>query len=155
MHEVKRKKAQSIASKKDSVKPIVSKYDERERNRSNDFLHKLTTELAKAFPSAMHGFEDLNKAGMYSKSKRYNRNISKQNWKGIIWLMRYKANVRLVDPRYTSSTCPMCGGKLIKLRKGRVLKCKKCGLELNRQLYGAINVYLKMCGFPPSPSTFY
>jgi len=36
-----------------------------------------------------------------------------------------------------------------------VIRCKRCGLTLDRQLCGAINIYLKMCGFPPSPSIFY
>jgi len=44
---------------------------------------------------------------------------------------------------------------MVKLRKGRVVKCLECGLELDRQLCGAINIYLRMCGFPQSPSTFY
>ena len=44
---------------------------------------------------------------------------------------------------------------MMKLRKGHVVRCKRCGLTLDRQLCGAINIYLKMCGFPPSPSIFY
>lgn len=62
--------------------------------------------------------------------------------------MSYKPKVRLVDPRGTSSTCPMCGGHVVKLRKGQVVKCSRCGLTLNKQLCGAINLYLKMRGFP-------
>ncbi len=36
-----------------------------------------------------------------------------------------------------------------------MVKCEKCNLTLDRQLCGAINIYLKMRGFPQSPSTFY
>lgn len=85
-HEIKRKRVQSKASKKPSLKHIVSKHGERERNRARDFIHKLTTQLAKVFPNVEHGFEDLEKQGMYNKR---------------------------------------------------------------------INIYLRMCGFPLSPSTFY
>jgi len=102
-----------------------------------------------------HGFEDLNKAGMFSDSREHNRDIAKQNWKQIVQLMNYKSEVKLVDPRNTSSTCPRCGGKMIKLQGGRVVRCSKCGLELDRQLCGAINIYLKMCGFSQNPSVFY
>ena len=42
----------------------------------------------------------------------------------------------------------------MKLRKGQVV-CKKCGLTLDRQLCGAINIYLRMCGFPQRPGTFF
>ncbi len=155
VHEVKRKKVQSIASKKHSAKPIVSKHGKRERNRARDFVHKLTTWLARSFPDAAHGFENLEKQGMYTRSKRHNRDIAKQNWRQVIRLMSYKAEVKLVDPRGTSSTCPQCGGRLVKLQGGRLVKCRKCGLTLDRQLCGAINIYLKMRGFPRSPSTFY
>ena len=132
-HEIKRKRAQSKASKKPSLKHIVSKHGERERNRARDFIHKLTTQLAKVFPNAEHGFEDLEKQGMHNKRKRHNRDIAKQNWKMIIQYMSYKSRVKLVNPKDTSSTCPMCGDKVMKLRKGQV-KCPKCCLTLDRQL---------------------
>ena len=155
VHEIRRKSAQSKASEKPSLKLIVSKHGRREKARAKDFIHKLTTQLARKFPNAVHGFEDLKKERMYNKRRKHNRDISKQNWKQIVQLMSYKSRVKLVDPKYTSTTCPMCGGRLLKLRKGWVVKCSRCGLTLDRQLCGSINVYLKMCGFPPSPSTFY
>ena len=155
VHEIKRKKAQSKASKTPSLKPIVSKHGKRERNRVRDFIHKLTTQLARTFLNTEHGFEDLEKYGMYGKRKKHNRDIAKQNWKQVIQLMSYKSKVKLINPKNTSSICPRCGDKMIKLRKGQTVKCKKCGLTLDRQLCGAINVYLKMRGFSPSPSTFY
>jgi len=155
VHEVKRKNAQSVASRESTVKERVSRHGERERNRARDYIHKLTTGLVRAFPNAVHGFEDLDKTGMFNKSREHNREISKQNWKQIVQYMSYKGRVELVDPKNTSSTCPLCGGEMVKLRKGQVVKCSKCGLELDRQLCGAVNIYLKMCGFPQSPSTFY
>ena len=102
-----------------------------------------------------HGFEDLDKQGMYNRRKKHNRDIAKQNWKTIIQYMGYKSRVKFVDPKYTSSTCPLCGGRMMKLRKGQMVKCSRCGLTLDRQLCGTVNIYLKMCGFPQSPSTFY
>jgi len=111
-------------------------------------VHKLTTTLTKMFPNVTHGFEDLNKVGMFNKSREHNREIAKQNWKQIVQFMSYKSEIKLVDPRNTSSTCPRCGGKIIKLQEGRVVKCVKCGLELDRQLCGAINIFLKCVAFP-------
>ncbi len=107
VHEVRRKRAQSKASKKHSVKSVVSKHGEREGNRARDSIHKLTTELARMFPNATHGFEDLDKQGMYTKRKKHNRDVAKQNWRQIIQYMSYKSRVRLVDPKNTSSTCPL------------------------------------------------
>ena len=155
VHEIKRKNAQSKAPKKPSVKSVVSKHGLRERNRARDFVHKLTTRLARMFPNVIHGFEDLEKQRMYGSSRKYNRDISKQNWKMVVQYMSYKAKVKLVNPKNTSSICPRCGEKLIKLRKGWMVICPNCGLTLDRQLCGAINIYLRMRGFPPSPSIFY
>jgi len=118
-------------------------------------VHKLTTVLTRLFPNAVHGFEDLNKEGMFNESREHNRDIAKQNWRQIFSYMKYKTETKLVDPRYTSSTCPRCGGWMIKLQEGQVVKCSRCGLELDRQLCGAINIYLKMCGFSQNPNVFY
>ncbi len=115
VHEVKRKRAQSKTSKKPSFKTIVSKHGKREKNRAKDFIHKLTTQLSRAFPKALHGFENLEKQGMYNRSRKHNRDVAKQNWKTIVQFMSYKSRVKLVNPKNTSSTCPMCGGRLLKL----------------------------------------
>jgi len=53
VHEIKRKNAQ--ASKKHSLKHTVSKHGRRERNRAEDFVHKLTTQIARMFN--VHGFK--------------------------------------------------------------------------------------------------
>ena len=158
IYENKRRKIQSLAKKKPkTAKKLLRKYSAREVNRVRDFLHKLTTKLVEEFKDYEHGFENLEKQGMYNKYRRHNREVSKQNWKTIIQYIKYKA-FRVqndIDPRGTSSTCPMCGGRLLKLRKGQIVKCRRCGLILDRQLCGAINIYLRMRGFPPSPSIFY
>jgi len=95
VYEIKRKSAQSKASKKPSLKLIVSKHGGRERNRAKDFIHKLTTQLARTFPNAEHGFENLEKRGMYNKRKKHNRDIAKQNWKMIIQYMGYSLELSL------------------------------------------------------------
>jgi len=107
VHEVKRKKAQRVASRKFSVKERASRHGERERNRARDYIHKLTTELASKFPNTVYGFEDLSKNNMYGHSRKHNRDVSKQNWKQIVQYMSYKGRVELVDPKNTSSSCPL------------------------------------------------
>jgi len=157
-YENKRRKIQSLAKRKPrTAKKLSRKYNAREVNRVKDFLHKLTTKLVEEFKDYEHGFENLEKQGMYNRYRRHNREVSKQNWKQIIQFMKYKAfRVQTnIDPRGTSSTCPLCGGRLLKLRKGQVVKCRRCSLVLDRQLCGAINIYLRMRGFPSSPSIFH
>ena len=143
-----RRKLQSLSkTKPKTAKRLMEKYSRRYRNRVKDFLHKLTTKLAEEFRDYEHGFEDLDKRGMFNKKKTHNRVISRQNWKQIVFLMSYKSHVKLLNPKNSTKTCPRCG-EIMKLRKGQVI-CK-CGLVLDRQLNASINLYLRMWGFPPS-----
>jgi len=147
-YENKRRKIQKLSeTKPKTARKLMKKYSWRYRNRVRDLLHKLTTELAKEFRDYEHGFEDLDKQGMFNGRRVHNRVISRQNWKQIVLLMSYKAHVRLLNPKLSTRTCPRCGGR-VKLRKGQV-ECG-CGLVLDRQLNASINLYLRMWGFPPS-----
>lgn len=152
IYELKRKKLQSLASKKPSFKKILEKYSKREKNRAKDFIHKLTTFIAKKFSSYIHGFEDLRKENMFNDSKEHNRNISKSNWKGIITLMSYKTKVELLNPTNTTKICSRCG--MVNASKGAIYECKACGLRIDRQLNAAINLYLQMEGLSPSQKLF-
>jgi len=148
-YENKRRKIQSLSkTKPKTAKRLMQKYSQRYRNRVKDFLHKLTTKLAKEFKDYEHGFENLEKQGMFGKCKIHNRVVSKQNWKQIIALMSYKANVKLLDPRNSTKICSRCGGRM-KHRKGQVLECIKCRLIINRQLNASINLYLRMKDMKP------
>lgn len=129
-YENKRRKIQKLSkTKPKTAKRLMQKYSNRYKNRVRDFLHKLTTKLANEFKDYEHGFENLDKSGMFTKRKVHNRVISKQNWKQIIALVSYKADVSLIDPKNSTKTCPGCGGR-VKHRNGQV-ECK-CGLVIDR-----------------------
>lgn len=49
----------------------------------------------------------------------------------------------------TSKTCSRCGFNVKDLR-GRVFRCPRCGLVIDRQKNASINIYLRMQGFPHS-----
>jgi putative transposase len=127
---------------------------ERRRNRVNDYLHKLTTQLSRLFPDAVFIFEDLNKRKMY-KNKHHNRRIDRANWSGIIEKLSYKSIVILVNPAYTSTTCPIeaklratktegfrliCGSKM-ESQEGQVVYCCNCLSSFNRQFVGCFNIF--------------
>lgn len=145
---IKRKLQSLSKTNPKTAKRLMEKYSKRHKNRVKDFLHKLTTKLAEEFKDYEHGFENLDKLGMYNDRRAHNRAISKQNWKQIVLLMGYKSQVKLLNPKNSTKTCPRCGEKM-KHRKGQVLECK-CGLKINRQLNASINLYRRMWGFPPS-----
>jgi len=51
----------------------------------------------------------------------------------------YGIRVEVVNERGTSSRCPWCGsGEVVK--RGRLLKCKQCGIEAHRDVAGALNI---------------
>jgi putative transposase len=152
VYELKRKRLQQKASKKPSLRRVLAKYSKRERNRAKDYIHKLTTFIARGFKGYIHGFEYLGKNRMLNGSNEHNRNISKSDWKTIITLMSYKSKVVLLNPKNSTRRCSRCG--MVNAPKGASYECEKCGLRVDRQLNAAINLYLQMEGLPPTPKLF-
>jgi len=69
--------------------------------------------------------------------------------------IEYGVPVVFVDPRNTSSMCPRCGEKLVYTHRLGV--CRKCGLKMDRDAVGAMNIWLRVlyayAGEPGSPQT--
>jgi putative transposase len=51
----------------------------------------------------------------------------------------YGISVEAVNERGTSSRCPWCGSVEV-VKRGRLLKCKGCGIEAHRDVAGALNI---------------
>jgi putative transposase len=151
VYELKRKRLQHKALKKPSLRKILAKYSKREKNRAREYIHKLTTYIARSLKNYTHGFEHLSKNRMLNGSKEHNRNISKSDWKAIITLMSYKSKVKPLNPKNSTRRCSRCG--MLNAPKGALYECR-CGLRINRQLNAAINLYLQMEGLSPSPELF-
>ena len=149
--EKKLRKIRSIASKRlKSGKRMVSEYSRRWRNRCRDLERKLAVQLSNLFPSMVFGFEKLNKESMFkNKSKKFRKRIARVSWRNIVKELKQRVIVREVNPRDTSKTCSRCRFK-VKDLKGRVFRCPRCGLVLDRQKNACVNIYLKMMGFPHS-----
>jgi len=145
VYEIKRKRLQSLASRKISLKKILQKYSKRERNRAKDFVHKLTKEISRDFKNYVHGFEDLRKKNMFNYSRTHNRRIAKMNWKMITSLMRYKSRTVILNPKNSTRRCSRCGK--INAPKGASYTCSRCELRINRQLNAAVNLYLQIVVF--------
>ncbi|MEM4663857.1 MAG: zinc ribbon domain-containing protein [Desulfurococcaceae archaeon] len=150
VYEKKKATAQSIGKKE-----LFEKYAKRERNRERDYINKLVKQITTMFPNAVHVVEDLKKEDLVAKG-RTSKNRRKRNartpWETIHRKLSEKALVVKVSPHNTSRTCPRCG-YVVKTRVGRMFKCPKCSLEMDRQKLASINIYLKytkMWGFPHS-----
>mgnify|MGYP000117784666 CR=1 FL=1 len=62
---IKRKIQRLGKTKPKTTKRLMQKYSQRYRNKVKDFLHKLTAKLANEFKDYEHGFENLEKQGMF------------------------------------------------------------------------------------------
>ena len=113
------------------------------KNLRLDFLHKLTTWLAKTKPAIV--VEDLNVKGLFRG--HLSRSVADVGWGAFRRTLAYKAEwygaTLIVAPRSFPSTrlCSRCGhlhGR-IPLSQ-RVFRCEACGLEVDRDLNAAVNL---------------
>ncbi len=122
----------------------LARLHRRVRNIRRDFLHKVTTELAKAKPVLV--VEDLNVRGL-ARSPYLSRSIQDVGWGIFRRLLEYKCawygSRLIVAPRSFPSTrmCSRCGwiGPALPLSQ-RVFRCEACGLEMDRDLNAALNL---------------
>ena len=95
---------QRKASKSKKAKRILAKYSNRERNRARK--HQL--EIARVIQSVARvvGLEELKKQGMFSRSRVWNRRISRSDWRSVTRILVEKmgeAGVKELDPYGSSS----------------------------------------------------
>jgi hypothetical protein len=123
---------------------LIEKYRRRERNRLGNEVHGVANLIVGRYPGYIHIFEDTEKRGMYSKSRRRNRDISTVNWKQLAELVGYKsAGVGTVPATGTTKRCPRCGAWNRMPKSGSVITCWRCGLQRERQRGASLNIFLR------------
>ena len=101
--------------------------------------------------------EDLKGIRSYIRCGReMNGRLHRWSFRQLQAIIEYKAklagiNVVYVNPKGTSSRCPICGAKL-SLNGYRELKCPRCGLVANRDVIGAWNLAQRYVGPPFAPT---
>jgi len=141
----KRRSVQRKASRSKKARRVLSKYSRRERNRARK--HQL--EIARVIQSVagVVGLEELKKQGMFTRSRIWNRRISRSDWRGIAKILEGRlgeAGVKELDPYGSSSFCSRCGWENKDLNGADIFVCGGCGLRINRQLNAAINLYMRL-----------
>ena len=141
----KRRSVQRKASRSKRARRVLSKYSRRERNRAR----KHQFEIARVVQSLCGSvsLEELSKQGMFSRSRVWNRRISRSDWRSIARILEERmggAKVKELDPYDSSSSCSRCGWHNRDLNGAEVFECGGCGLRINRQLNAAINLYMRM-----------
>jgi len=138
-----RKKKGSSNRHKTRIK--VAKLHQRITNSTQDFLHKLPTQLVSENQAL--GVEGLRVSNM-AKNHHLARSIQEASWGKFLEMLKYKAkqsqNCTLVvmDPFYPSSRiCSCCGYKNKHLRlKDRQWTCPDCGTNHDRDINAARNI---------------
>jgi putative transposase len=122
----------------------LARLQRRVRNIRRDFLHKVTTWLAKTKPVIV--IEDLNVRGLV-RNGRLSRAIADVGWGTFRRMLEYKCRwygARLiVAPQAFPSTkrCSRCGAVRAEVPLSeRVFHCPACGLRMDRDLNAARNL---------------
>jgi len=150
----KREKIQKKLAKKPlKMRKILRKYSKREKRRVEDYLHKVSMIIvskAKKYRSkiVMENLKHIREL-INRKNKKIKRRLNRWNFRKLQFFIEYKAMwnglvIKYVNPKGTSSLCPICGRKLKKSPNGqRLLKCVMCNLEFDRDVIATYNLYKK------------
>jgi len=122
------------------------------RNDRDELHHKLNIFLVKTYERILiPNFSSKNVSKKENKLHPLTKRVLGQ-------LSHYKMRERLqgkceeyssqyieVDESYTTQTCGVCGeiNKEVKTNKERKYKCRKCKIEIDRDLNGARNIMIK------------
>ena len=126
----------------------------RQKNRIRDMLHKLSTKMVRENPDTTFVFEDLasvRKSGK-GRGKEFRTYLNKWPYRMYQRFVEYKSTKRTlyVNPRGTSSECPVCGGKLEHPTWG-MSRCNRCGVDYDRNRLASLAILCRgarLCGQP-------
>lgn len=155
---LKHRRIQSKIRGKELQRKLLGKYRGRERHRVREIYYRVAKEIinkAGEVGATVIVMEDLKHLNEEDKgSKELNGRIHRWSYRRFQQILEYQTklhglNVKYVDPAYTSSLCPVCGGELKESSNGRRLrKCQRCGLEEDRDVIAVKNLtkrYYKKC----------
>jgi putative transposase len=157
-----RRRIQKLSKEKPrTAKRLMAKYSNRERRRTQDLCHKVSRQIVDFAKQNGFGIMMENLRGIRQRikyNKKLNRRLHSWNFYRLQFYIDYKTRLEglpvvYVNPRGTSSTCPICGGKLTP-NGYRGVRCSKCGYENDRDITACLNL-LRMRGVPlPLKATY-
>ncbi|MCL4373617.1 MAG: transposase [Candidatus Marsarchaeota archaeon] len=138
---------QMKSKRRQKAKQVLEKEWKYATNQSEDFAHKLSSELVHSGATSFAA-EKLNIQNM-AKNHRLAQSIYNASWNKFIQMLSYKAEsagmkVILVDPRGTTQECSNChhvkkGSEMLTL-EDRIYHCNACGFTIDRDQNAAINI---------------
>ena len=126
-------------------------------NMRKDFLMKLAHWLVNNFDYIM--IEDLKAMFMLANHKlaKSAADASFGMFKQFLAYQAYKHQTKLVlvDPKYTTQDCSVCGYRIKKPLNVRVHECPRCGVVIDRDINAAINILHKGAKELPASNAVY
>jgi len=132
---------------------LLEKYSRREKGKAQDLCHKISRRIVNfakqnGLGIIMEDLRGIRKRVKYGR--KLNRRLHAWNFRRLQLYIDYKARLEglpvvYLSPAGTSSTCPICGGKLAP-NGSRMVRCQ-CGYENDRDITACINM-LRMRGAP-------
>jgi len=130
----------------------IKKIGRRERRVVDDFLHKISREIVNRAKeeNAVIVLGDLNGIRRQNRGRKYNRKLNTFPYYRLSNFIEYKAlwegiSVIKVNEANTSKICSRCGSQ--GLRHNGKFVCGKCGVELNADYNGALNILKRALGY--------
>jgi putative transposase len=135
---------QKEGKNRDKQKLVVAKLHEKVSNQRKDFLHKLSTAIAKQYVGVC--VEELNIQGMMG-NKKIARHIGQCGWFTFKTFLGYKLDwnggslIEIGKFEPSSKTCHKCGAINQELKlSDREWGCKNCNAHHDRDLNASLNI---------------
>jgi IS605 OrfB family transposase len=127
-----------------SAKRKLKRMASRERRFVRDVNHCLSKYVAHSDADAF-ALEDLDVKKHKANGKRFNRMLGGWSYHQFQEFLTYKAEalgktIVIIDPRYTSQRCSLCGNIDKQNRNGRQFLCKNCGFTIDADLNASRNI---------------
>jgi len=128
------------------ARKVVARIHERIRNRRHNFVHQEARKIVNRFEKI--AVEKLNVKGM-AKNHCLAKSIGDASWTMFRAVLKMKAEsagrqYAEVNPAYTSQDCYQCGHRAKKKLSERWHHCPMCGVSLDRDVNGALNILLNI-----------
>jgi putative transposase len=152
------KRMDKIKSDKDNnilteikYKKILNKYGDRMRNRIDDLHKKVSVYLCENYENIFLGkistqnIISNDKSNLSDTNKRRMKVLSFYKFREKINIIskKYKSDVKLINEYMTSKICHNCENIHTNLGSKKIYKCKKCKIEIDRDINASINICKK------------
>lgn len=129
--------------RKKSLTRALQNAREKEKHKRKDLHHKLANYLCSNFKHIIVPSYGIKNMKLNSTINRSMRNLG---FYQFLTFLKHKCNERkvklyIVEEHYTSQACCNCGS--LNKPNDRDYKCTSCGIEIHRDVNGAVNIGLK------------